>query len=915
MPAARYCLRCATELAADRSEALCPGCLAGESWNGDAACNGDDTTGFELFPAEAWNGGAAAPTDGETTIEYIPDLEDAEGPGSRIGPYKLVQKIGEGGMGVVYLAIQETPVRREVAVKIIKPGLDLDQFTARFNAERQTLALMDHPSIARVLDAGATETGFPYFVMELVRGISITAYCDHSRLSPRERLELFISVCQAIQHAHQKGIIHRDIKPSNVLVTLADDKAVVKVIDFGVAKTLDQRFGDQMPLNHVGAVVGTFEYMSPEQAETRGLDIDTRSDIYSLGILLYELLTGSTPIPRDSLRPLAFAEALRHVRTDETPKPSARLSTTDELTTIASNRRIEPARLPALLRGELDWIVMKALAKDRTRRYETANGLARDIQRYLAGDPVEAGPASMTYRLRKLARRYQALLSTAAAFVVLLGLAAVLSTSLALRAFRAEAEERKRLIEVEQAVASMNRALEDTRRAQATTDVALKQSEADRRRAESESQQTESVNRFLIDIFRSPELSIVGKEMKITDLLDRAMVNLDTKFVGGANVKGDLYNALGETYYILRLYDKAVAAHERAREVRRAVLGVNHPATLTSMNKLALALLNNGQTSEAITLQAETLKRRRQVLGPDHAETLGSLSNLANAYRLAGRLDEAMATHEAAMKRLKAKLGIDHAYTLSCMSNLALDYQDKGRYSDAIALFKETLGLRQAKLGRDHPDTLGSMMNLGQAYRANESPDDSVLVFAEALRLRKAKLGPDHPDTFKSTINLAQTLEVLDRFSEAEPLWNEMLVLQRRKLAPDDLSLADTLNWLAINLRRQQREAEAEPVFRECLTIREHRLPDDWLTFNTKSQFGHALVGLKRYDEAEPLLLSGYNGLKAHSDRIPSKSRNRLIEAAGQRIVQLYRAWGQREKSKQWRERLSASPRDTKKAH
>ncbi len=340
--------------------------------------------------------------------------------GSRIGPYRLLEQIGEGGMGVVFMAEQEKPVHRRVALKVIKPGMDSSQVIARFEAEHQALALMDHNHIAKVFDAGTTESGRPFFVMELVKGVPITEYCDINRLNPRERLELFVPVCQAIQHAHQKGIIHRDIKPSNVLVTLHDGKPVPKVIDFGVAKAIDQRLTERTLFTQFGQIVGTPEYMSPEQAQLTGLDIDTRSDIYALGVMLYELLTGSTPLERAQLREAAFSEILRRIREEEPPKPSTRLSTTAQIAAVAAQRNTEPARLTRLVRGELDWIVMKALEKDRTRRYETANGLGGDIARYLAGDPVEAGPPSAAYMLKKLAGKHRLGLATVAALALLL---------------------------------------------------------------------------------------------------------------------------------------------------------------------------------------------------------------------------------------------------------------------------------------------------------------------------------------------------------------------------------------------------------------------------------------------------------------------------------------------------------------
>jgi WD40 repeat protein/serine/threonine protein kinase len=357
------------------------------------------------------------------------DVPHHELPGTVIGPYKLLQQIGEGGMGVVWMAEQTQPVQRKVALKIIKAGMDTRQVIARFEAERQALALMDHPNIAKVLDAGATDTGRSYFVMELVKGTSIISYCDEHRLTPRERLELFLPVCQAIQHAHQKGIIHRDIKPSNVLVAPYDGKPVVKVIDFGVAKATGQRLTEKTLFTQLGAVVGTLEYMSPEQAELNNQDIDTRSDIYSLGVLLYQLLTGTTPLSRERLRQAAFTEMLRIIREEEPPKPSMRLSSTEELPSISAQRHTEPAKLTKLVRGELDWIVMKALEKDRSRRYETANGFAMDVQRYLADEAVLACPPSAWYRFRKFARRNKVTLATATivAVAVLVALGGLLS--------------------------------------------------------------------------------------------------------------------------------------------------------------------------------------------------------------------------------------------------------------------------------------------------------------------------------------------------------------------------------------------------------------------------------------------------------------------------------------------------------
>jgi WD40 repeat protein/serine/threonine protein kinase len=405
---------------------------------------------------------------GLPTVSHLPPIE--ERPGSTIGPYKLLQELGEGGFGVVFMAEQEQPVRRKVALKIIKPGMDSKQVVARFEAERQALALMDHPNIARVLDGGATESGRPYFVMELVKGIPITEFCDKNRLTPHERLELFIPVCQAVQHAHQKGIIHRDIKPSNVLVTMYDDRPAPKVIDFGVAKAIEQKLTDQTLFTRVGQIIGTLEYMSPEQASLNALDVDTRADVYALGVLLYELLTGTTPLNKERLEGVAFLEMLRLIREEEPPKPSTRLSESgDALSTYAVYRKSDAQKLPKLVKGELDWIVMQALEKDRTRRYDTANALAADVQRYLKDEQVEACPPTVTYRLQKYMRRHKGMIATAGtvAAVLLFGIA---TTSW--QAVRATGAENAALKNETQANASAVLAQEKAKEAKQQRDAA-----------------------------------------------------------------------------------------------------------------------------------------------------------------------------------------------------------------------------------------------------------------------------------------------------------------------------------------------------------------------------------------------------------------------------------------------------------
>ena len=426
------------------------------------------------LPKAAVEPGEAAPTaDLSAEPTMVVSFPLTEKPGDRIGRYKLLQQIGEGGCGVVYLAEQEQPVRRRVALKVIKLGMDTKQVIARFEAERQALALMDHPNIAKVLDAGATEAGRPFFVMELVRGIRITDYCDQNHLATAERLDLFIQVCKAIQHAHQKGIIHRDIKPSNILVTLHDGVPVPKVIDFGIAKATDQRLTDKTLFTAFEQFMGTPAYMSPEQAEMSGLDIDTRSDIYALGVLLYELLTGKTPFDPKELLSGGLDELRRTIREKEPQRPSTRLSTMldADLTSVAKHRGAEAPKLIHLVRGDLDWIVMKALEKDRTRRYETANGMAMDIQRHLKNEPVVARPPSKLYRFQKLVRRNKVAFAGASAVAAALVLGLGLSTWL----FIQEKDARRRAVAAEQtqshlrqqAEAEAHRADQESRRASA----------------------------------------------------------------------------------------------------------------------------------------------------------------------------------------------------------------------------------------------------------------------------------------------------------------------------------------------------------------------------------------------------------------------------------------------------------------
>jgi serine/threonine protein kinase/tetratricopeptide (TPR) repeat protein len=720
-----------------------------------------------------------------------------EGPGTTIGPYKLLEPIGEGGMGTVFMAEQSQPVRRKVALKVIKPGMDTKQVIARFEAERQALALMDHPNIARVLDAGATESGRPYFVMELVRGIPITDYCDREHLTIPERLELFVLVCRAVQHAHQKGIIHRDLKPSNVLVTVIDGAAVPKVIDFGVAKATGQSLTERTLFTGFHQFVGTPLYMSPEQADLAGADVDTRSDVYSLGVLLYELLTGTTPFDGEALRKVAFDEMRRIIREEEPPPPSTRLGTLDEtLTTVSSNRKTDPRRLGKAVRGELDWIVMRTLDKDRSRRYESASALAADVRRFLDGLPVQASPPSATYRLKKAVRRHKGPAVSAALILLALVGGVIGATWGLVRAETARQAEARR-------AEGERRAKEAAQAREAETRAVL-----------------EFVERRVFAAARpAGQRGGLGREVSLRRAIEAALPSVATDFKSQPLIEARLRNTLGNVFIDLGDYQTAAAQHEAARALFAKHLGPDHRDTLTGLNNLASDYRALGRLTEALTLHEEALALRKATLGPDHPDTLQSMNNLAVAYNYLGRYTDALKLREETLAVQKTKLGSEHPDTLHSMNNLAVSYQKVGRYGDAARLHEETLALRKARLDPDHPDTLGSQLNLANSYAELGRPADALALREQTLPPMRAKLGPDHPFTLSMAHNLADSYAAFGRAEDSLRLNVETLARRKSKLGARHPDTLKSMSNLAANHAALGRAADALALREEALTL------------------------------------------------------------------------------------------------
>jgi serine/threonine protein kinase len=832
------------------------------------ACAGDDPLRRRVEAllgahdsAESFMNSPAVRTRGETAA-----VKSAERPGDRIGRYKLLQQIGEGGCGVVYMAEQEEPVHRRVALKVIKLGMDTKSVIARFEAERQALALMDHPNIAKVLDAGATDTGRPYFVMELVRGVKITDFCDENNLSTEDRLKLFIQVCQAIQHAHQKGVIHRDIKPSNILVTVNEPggPGCPKVIDFGIAKaTTGQRLTDKTVFTAFEQFIGTPAYMSPEQAMMTSLDIDTRTDIYALGVLLYELLTGKTPLDQKELLAAGVDEMRRAIREKEPPRPSTRLSTMleGELTTAAKHRHTDAPKLIHLLRGDLDWIVMKALEKDRARRYETANGLANDIQRHLDNEPVVARPPSNLYRLRKMARRNRLAFAAAVAVAAALVLGLAASTREYLRAVAAEKQAR-----------AINRFLTEEVLGQAT-----------------------------------PEKNAREKNTTIIEALSAATTNLDEKseYRQQPKLEASLRLAVGRTYYTLGRLSEAERNLRQAVKLGRRALGPQHLDTLAAQHWLAKVLTDQRNWEEAEGLIRETWEGRQRLRGAEDRDTLDSQELYAETLREGGQLQRAETISRHNFQIRERVQGPDDPHTIWSLVDLAMVFELLGDFAEAEGDIREALARIQRIGAADKRDGLFTVKELAVIRLLKGDPVEAEKLLNELIPRARRVLGPDNHETLHFQRARLRALGELGRLDEAESVGKETLeALLRAKEDQEVAGRGLTRLWLGRVLVEKGKLDEAEALLQEALRLlRQPALsalrPE--LPAQAENWLGVVQIERKAYPQAEALMLPGVERFFVPNASLSPGERRQAVG----NMVKLYEAWGEKpQQTAVWRKNL-----------
>jgi non-specific serine/threonine protein kinase/serine/threonine-protein kinase len=814
--------------------------------------------------------------------------QDGSAPG-RIGPYKVLELLGQGGMGEVYLAEQAEPVSRRVAVKVIRPGMDTKAVLARFEAERQALAIMDHPSIAKVLDAGTTDDGRPYFVMEYVKGVPLTEYCDLHKLPTDDRLTLFIELCGAVQHAHQKGVIHRDLKPSNVLVTVPDEHPVPKVIDFGIAKAMGYKLTELTLHTQQGQPVGTPAYMSPEQAEMTGLDIDTRTDVYTLGVMLYELLVGTVPIDMRDVPATALSLALRET---DPPKPSDRFDTLgDHQDRIAELRQTNPGSLKSQVRGDLDWIVMKAMEKDRTHRYETVNGLALDVRRHLNDEPVLAAAPSPVYRVQKFVRRHRVGVVAGAAVAMALIAGSVLATMGMVRARRAE------------------------------------------RVAEAEADKASAINDFLQETLgsASPWRGGQGRDVTVLEALDRAVVRIDESFDDQPLIAAALRNTIGRTYLRLAQYDQADPLLRSSLTARRALLDDHHPDVAESLQYLgvlqrergmlaeadevveaqadyALVASDQGRYEEAARLSREILDTRRELFDGGHVEIALALNDLGWIQVLAGQWDDAERLLREAVEMYRSLLGearpqeaaaLRNGMALS-LGNLGSVLLERDALDEAGVVYREALETNRALLGEVHPRVADNLMGLGAVMRDRGEYDEALRLSREGIDIQRQVQGESSAEVAGNLVYLAMALNEGGDHDAAEEAELEAVDIYRRLDAegngrPDWHTTA--LNNLGFTLIQKGDCDRALPFFEEAIAVSERMHGQDHPdTENPRSHLGACLTELGRYREAEAALLTAYPVIQAQlGDEHPWTTRT------ADRLVALYEAWGRPEQAGPYR--------------
>jgi eukaryotic-like serine/threonine-protein kinase len=699
--------------------------------------------------------------------------------GQTIGPYRLVKKLGEGGMGQVWLSEQSSPVRRQVALKLIRGGIFSSGLLQRFQAERQSLAIMDHPAIAKVFDAGTTAQGQPYFVMEYVEGLPITTHCDLKKLSVTQRLRLFIEVCDGIQHAHQKAIIHRDIKPANILVVEVDGKPTPRIIDFGLAKALVPAESGDMLLTQVGAILGTPGYTSPEQADPTIRDIDTRTDVYSLGVILYELLTGSLPFDLQGFKKQSFDKILRRLREKDPPIPSARASKESKASSShAESRGTTPKQLTTLLRGDLDWITMKALDRDRNRRYGTPLEVAADIQRYLQNRPVVARPASAGYRVQKYIRRNRVTISVVSgALVLLVAFTAVQAIQL--------------------------------------------------RRITRERDRANRVTDFMTTMFKVSDPSESrGNSVTAREILDKSSKEIESGLAKDPQLQAQMMNVMGEVYLNLGLYDSAKSLLQQAIAIRQKLFGLRNRETLDSMDKLAWLLQEQGRPEEAEKIERQILPIRMELFGPEDRDTLSSQANLANDLCDEGKYAESEQIDRQAIA-VRRRIAPDDPMTPMEMSNLAITISQAGRYREAEQIHLEALAIINRTVGPNHPFAIKVRSNLADDYDKEGRFSEAEQITRETLEVRRRVLGPEHLDTLQNSGDLGTLLYEQGRYQEAEQIHRDTLASQKRFSSADRPQTLLTMDNLANDLAALHRYPEAEQLSREAWEIRRRVLGSD----------------------------------------------------------------------------------------